>query len=89
MGPPALSSSLSITQPSDYSDCWPLLLVLLDSCPQSVPLILGTDTQDAVVALVLTVANREVSMKRNRELPCTNPTGQTIGDQHILSTILT
>ena len=67
MGPTPLSNLLSITRSSDYKDYWLLLLVLLDSCPQSVPLRLGTDTQDAVIALILSVANTAVSMNRVRK----------------------
>lgn len=67
MGPPPLSNLLSITWPSDYKDSWLLLLVLLDACPQPVPFLLGTDTQDTVIALVLTVASTAVSMNRVRK----------------------
>ena len=67
MGPPPLSNLFSITWPSNYKDYWLLLLVLLDSCPQPVPFLLGIDTQDAVTPLVLTVANTAVVMNRARK----------------------
>lgn len=37
--------------------------------PLAWPLLLGTHTHDEVIALVLTVANTEMSLKRNREPP--------------------
>lgn len=52
--------------------------------PLAWPLLLRIDTQDGVVALVLRVANTEVSLKRNRELPRVFTRGHTTEGQHIL-----